>query len=443
MKLIFHGGAQEVTGSCYLLQTQKTKLLVDCGMFQGCDECADMNFAGFSFDPASVDALVVTHAHLDHVGRIPLLVKKGFAGKIFSTAPTRDLARLILEDALSLARREDNQLFEARDIEAAFRLWEAVPYHEKMEVGDMSFQLNRSGHILGSALVEIWGEGKHVLFTGDLGNVPSILLPPPDAVSGVDYLITESTYGNRTHESAEERVIKLERAIEEVAARGGTLMIPAFATERTQDILHLLNEMAHFKRIPDIPVFVDSPLAIRITQVYERYTDEYREDIRALFSQHPNLFRFKRLQLTESVEDSKRINEAHPPKVIIAGSGMMAGGRILHHARRYLPDEKSMLLVIGYQSAGSLGRRLIDGARWVKIMGEEIAVRSEIRKINGFSAHADGPQLFSFAAKMRDTLKKVFVVQGESAGALHLSQEIRDRLGIAADVPMLHDEAEL
>ena len=296
---------------------------------------------------------------------------------------------------------------------------------------------------MGSAMVEIWAEGKHLLFTGDLGNVPSVLLPPPEVLKDIEYLIIESTYGNRAHESSQERVMQLERAVEDVAARRGTLMIPAFATERTQDILHLLNEMLFFKRIPDLPVFVDSPLAIRATEVYEHYIEYYNSEIKELYREHPNLFKFKRLRFTKSVEESKGINDIPPAKVIIAGSGMMQGGRILHHLRRYLSDPNSILLIVGFQSAGSLGRRLIDGQKLVKIFREDIAVQAEIRKINGFSAHADNPQLFAFVESTRDALKRVFVVQGEEVQALHLMQEIRDRLGVEAVAPTIYEEFEI
>lgn len=443
MKLSFHGGVQEVTGSCYMLQTKKTSILVDCGMFQGADDVSDINADDFSFDPAAIDALLVTHAHLDHIGRIPLLVRRGFKGRIISTAATRDLCRLILADALSLALREDRQLYSAEHVARAFSLWDAVPYRERGAIGDISYQMVRSGHILGSAFVELWAETKHLLFTGDMGNASSTLLPPPDPVSGLDYLVIESTYGNRTHEQITERELKFERALEDTAKQGGVLMIPAFATERTQDILFLLNELMHFKRIPDMPVFVDAPLATRITEVYERYGGEYREEIRNLMAAHPNLFRFKRLTFTEDVEDSKHINDVPPPKIIIAGSGMMTGGRILHHARRYLPDARSTLLIIGYQSSRSLGRRLLEGAKTVHIFGEEVPVEAEIKQIDGFSAHADEPQLYEFVAATRDTLRRVFVVHGEQEQATYLAQAVRDRLGVDASVPALHDEVEL
>lgn len=443
MRISFHGGAREVTGACYLLKTERANILVDCGLFQGCDECADMNFRGFQFKPQEIDALFVTHGHIDHVGRIPKLVREGFRGPIFSTAPTKDLAMLLLRDSLSLAMREEEQLFEEKDMEQAFSQMKMLRYHESIHLGDADIMLRDAGHILGSSFVEIKAEGKKILFTGDLGNTPSLLLSPPETIRDAEYMVIESTYGGKEHENPEERISKLERAVEDTAARGGTLMIPAFATERTQDILHLLNELLLYKRIPEIPVFVDSPLAIRVTEVFERYPEYYKEEIKELFLQHPKLFKFKKLQFTESAEDSKRINSVSGPKVVIAGSGMMNGGRILHHARRYLSDTKSILLVIGYQAAGSLGRRLIDGETIVKIFGEDTPVHAEIRKINGFSAHADASQLYDFVYGSRNTLKQVFVVQGEEARALHFMQEIRDRLGTPAEAPMPGDEFEL
>ncbi len=443
MKISFHGGDREVTGACHLVESGKTRILVDCGMFQGSSEAAERNADPFSFSPKDVAALLVSHAHMDHIGRIPKLAAEGFSGTIYSTPPTRDLSRLLLEDALSLAERgEEPRLYGEADLARAFERWETVAYDEPFEIGGADVSFLNAGHILGSALIDIRIGGTRLLFTGDLGNEPSALLPSHEAPKGIEYLVIESAYGNRTHEKAEERVLLLERAVEEAAAQGGTLLIPAFATERTQDILFLLNEMLHFKRIPEMPMFVDSPLAIRVTEVFERYAGYYKEEIKKLFFEHPNLFKFKRLRFTESAEESKAINAVPPPKVIIAGSGMMTGGRILHHAKRYLPEEQSMLLITGYQAAGSLGRRLLDGADEVRIHNESVAVRAHIRKINGFSAHADNPQLFSFVENIKDTLRHVFVVQGEEAAATHFAQELRDRLGIRADAPGFGQEFE-
>lgn len=443
MKLSFHGGAREVTGSCFLIETQNIKILVDCGMFQGPRVCSEHNFEKFRFNPQEINAVVVTHAHIDHIGRIPKLLRDGFRGKIYSTAPTRDLARPLLEDALDLAERKDEALYSHKDLEAAFASWEDVSYEKQFVIGDLSLVFRDAGHILGSAFIELMVEGKRVLLTGDIGNVPSALLPAPGFFRNIEYLVIESTYGSRTHEAPEERILGLERAVEDIASRGGVLVIPTFATERTQDILFLLNEMLLLKRIPEMPVFVDSPLAIRITKIYEQYPSYYKDEIRELFQKHPNLFKFKKLKFTETVEESKAINDAPRPKVILAGSGMMQGGRILHHLRRYLPDHNSILLIVGYQAAGSLGRRLIDGEKMIKLFSENVPVHAEIRKINGFSAHADNPQLFSFVESTKDTLKRVFVVQGEEASSLHFMQEIRDRLGIQADAPELYEEFEI
>lgn len=443
MKLSFHGGAREVTGACYLLESGENKILIDCGLFQGSNECEELNFKPFAFKAAEIDAVLITHAHLDHIGRLPKLMREGFQGKVFSTVPTRDLAVLMLDDALTISERQRKSLYDRSDLAETMARWEVVSYQEELAIGGVKIKFHGAGHILGSAMIEAEAEGKRLLFSGDLGNVPSALLPPPEIFRNLEYLVIESTYGSRTHEAAEERVLNLERAVEDATARGGVLMIPAFATERTQDILHLLNEMLLFKRIPEIPVYVDSPLAIRVTEVFEKYPQFYKEEIRELFQKHPHLFRFRKLRFTETVEESKAINNVPAPKVILAGSGMMAGGRILHHARRYLPDPKSILLIIGYQAAGSLGRRLVDGEKTVKILGEEVGVEAEIRKINGFSAHADNPQLFAFVEYNRDSLKRVFVVQGEEAQALHFSQEIKDRLGVPAEAPVLYEEFDL
>lgn len=432
-----------MTGANYLLETESTKILVDCGMFQGSREFDELNFKPFAYNPSDIDALCVTHAHIDHVGRIPRLVANGFKGRIISTPATRDLARVLLEDAMHLSQREGDDLFTIKDLDRASELWETAPYYKEMNINGVSVILHNAGHILGSSFIAFAAEDKKLLFTGDLGNVPSILLPAPDEPGDIDYLVIESAYGNRVHESADDRLIQLERAVEDVSSRGGTLMIPAFATERTQDLLHVLNEMFQLKRVPEMPVFVDAPLAIRITEVFEKYPNEYRDEIRELYRRHPHLFKFKRLKFTESAGESKAINNVYPPKMIIAGSGMMNGGRILHHVRRYLSDPNSMLLIVGFQPAGSLGRRLIDDEKIVKIFGETIFVQAEIRKISGFSAHADNPQLVAFVSSARDTLKKVFVVQGEEAQALHFSQEIKDSLGIIAQAPMLGETFEL
>ena len=454
VSLSFYGGAREVTGACYLLEigspstgsgqsTRTLKVLVDCGMFQGCEDCDFRNHQKFSFDAASVDALIVTHAHIDHIGRIPKLFREGFRGPIYATAPTRDLAAILLDDAMNFFQRGEGELYSASDLAGALALFRPIAYGEPADLGGVSLTLREAGHILGSAFVHLDVGGKVVVFSGDVGNAPSVLLPRRASIPEAHVLVIESTYGNKRHQHTGDRTLMLERAIEDVAARKGTLMIPVFATERTQEILFEINEMLQFKRVPPMPVFVDSPLAIKATAVFAAYPGSYLPEVQELYRKHPHLFVFKNLTMASSVEESKAINDVPPPKVILAGSGMSSGGRILHHEKRYLPDPNSLLLITGYQAAGSLGRRLLDRARQVKIHGEAVEVRAETRVIDGYSAHADEEQLLTFVDEMRDNLERVFVVQGEPDAALGFQQAIQDRLGVPAVAPVYGETFEL
>ena len=442
--LTFYGAAREVTGACYLFESGDRKILIDCGLFQGSRVAEERNHKPFPFNPKEIETVILTHAHLDHIGRVPKLVKEGFKGKIFSTAATRDLAEVMWHDAARLEGREDEPLYGEADIKTTMGLFQTLAYYEPVYIEkDLSFQLVSAGHILGSAMVRL-AVGERVLaFSGDLGNEPSVLLPSRSSISEANILVVESTYGNKVHQHIEDRTLLLERAIEDVVAKKGSLMIPVFATERTQEILFVINEMLVKKRVPDVKVFVDSPLAIRSTKVFERYPASYRPEIQELFKKHPRLFQFKLLKFTESVEESKKINDTPPPKIILAGSGMMSGGRILHHAKHYLPDPASILIFVGYQAAGSMGRRIIDGAKEVNIHGEKIEVRAEGRVIDGFSAHADQEQLLAFVDEARDYLQRVFVVHGEQDAALNMTQMIRDRLGITAEAPSYGEKFDL
>jgi metallo-beta-lactamase family protein len=446
-KIYFHGGAQEVTGANYLIEKESagkmTRILVDCGMFQCPRFCAARNRGDFPYDPAQIDALFVTHAHVDHVGRIPKLVKSGFRGVIYSTPPTKDFARLMMEDSLGILEKEaahmgDREAFYATaDIEEAMKLWRGIPYNQSVTIGDTTITLHEAGHILGSAMVEMNIDGKKVLFTGDLGNAPMPLLSPPEQIRGVNILIIESAYGDRVHEDRGERKLKLERAIEDVVKFRGTLMIPAFALERTQELIYEFNDLVEHGRIPRIPIFIDSPLSIRATEVYKRYENYFSRDAIKIIQGGDDLFQFPGLKLTLTTEESKAISEVHGPKVILAGAGMMQGGRILHHARRYLPNKNNMIMFIGYQAAGSLGRRIVDGEKQVSIFGEKVYVDAEVRSIHGYSAHADTNDLLDFIRANADTLQRVFVVQGEPAASLFLSQRARDYLGLHAHAPRL------
>ena len=448
LKLTFHGGAQEVTGACYLLETDSTRILVDCGLFQCPGYCARRNEEKFPFDVASLDAVIITHGHMDHIGRVPKLVRNGFRGTVYSTSPTKDFAAIMLKDSLGILEKEARDehrtpIYSDEDIQKTIQLWKGKPYYEAFDIGTIRITLRNAGHILGSAIVEAVADGKKIVFTGDLGNSPAPLLDPPDKISDAQYLVIESAYGDRVHEDASERKSKLERVIEDTIGRGGTLMIPAFSLERTQELLYELNELVENNRIPRVPVFIDSPLAIKATEIYRGYSKHFNKEAENLIASGDDLFKFPGLQFTDQTEESKAINNVTGPKVIIAGAGMMQGGRILHHAKRYLPDPKSTLLLVSFQAAGSIGRRIFDGAKEVTIHGERIPVRAGVKAIGGYSAHADSDGLFDFVSQTAGTLKRVFIVQGEPKAALYLAQRIRDNLGIDAIAPKLGESFEL
>ena len=334
-------------------------------------------------------------------------------------------------------------VYEESDIDAAMKQWEGLNYHEEFEIGDFKINFRDAGHILGSSIIEVFYGKKKIVFTGDLGNSPTPLLRSTEKVGNADFLIIETTYGNREHEGKAERKIKLERIIEDTISAGGVLMIPAFSIERTQELLFELNDLAENSRIPQVPVFLDSPLAIGAVEIYKKYEDYYNKEAKYIMDSGDDLFKFPGLRFTKTTEESKQINEVPPPKVIIAGSGMSTGGRIPHHERRYLPDPKSTLLLISYQVSGSLGRQLEDGAKEVNILGETVPVRARIVTLPGYSAHPDMNGLFEFVENNYKTLEKVFAIQSEPKSSLFFVQLIRDHLGIDTIAPKYGDSFEL
>lgn len=451
-KVHFFGGAEEVTGSNFLFDdpVSDQKILIDCGMFQGSRVCELKNYEDFPFNVQEIDALIVTHAHLDHIGRVPKLVRDGFRGKIYSTPPTKDLSAYSFEDSLRVLEKEAGQdnrpiLYAQKDIEAALKVWEIVEYDTPFKIGNLEITFRESGHILGSAMVEIVRADNKIVFTGDLGNTPSPLLRPTFDLEHVDYLIMESVYGDRNHEDQSTRRTNLEDVIEETIKKGGTLVIPAFSIERTQEILFEIENMMEQSRIPLVPVFLDSPLAIKITSVYLANKKYLNSDVRQLDRLGDGILKFPQLHITMTTDQSKAILNANPRKIIIAGSGMSNGGRIIHHEKNYLSDPKSALLLVGYQAAGSLGRIIQDGAKTVKIMGETVSVNASIRHIGGYSSHKDGDRLFQFVQgiNMRGGLKKVFVAMGEPKSSSFLTQRLRDYLGVDAVVPRPNQVVEI
>jgi len=454
MKLHFYGGAGEVTGVKYLLEVKiasrkKINILVDCGTLQGGREQSEANLKDFPFDASKIDYLLITHSHIDHVGLVPKLFRDGFRGKIYTTEPTKDLMQLVLSDSQQLMEKEfteggNRPLFSRGDVEGALGLIKTAKYGRKIKLADNTyFKFNDAGHMLGSAIIELWARKKKIVFSGDLGNSPSPLLNPPKKIKEADYILVESTYGDRMHENKNERRGVLENIIEETYRNKGVLMIPAFAVERTQELLCELNELVVNCRIPQLPIFIDSPLAIKATEIYMKYPEYFNKEARDFILGGHDLFKFSGLKYTEQVEESKAINRISPPKIIIAGSGMSAGGRILFHEKLYLPDAKSCLLITNFQVKGSPGRQLLEGNKTLKILDDNVAIRTKVVAIEGYSSHADQKALYSWLGNFTKPVKHIWAVQGEEKSAKALAQLIEDHLGISASVPKLRQAVEL
>lgn len=442
----FYGGTGSVTGSNFLLDTGSAAFLVDCGLIQGDRFAQAANADPFLYDPRDIDVLLVTHAHADHIGRIPKLVKDGFEGAIYSTAPTKALANLMLRDAYKIMCYEEERygterIYEEKNIDEALSLWKTVAYDERVNLPDsVEAVFTDAGHILGSGIVTLSRNNKKIVFTGDIGNVPQPLLNPPVVPEDYDYLVMESVYGDRQHEEVAERTELLRHYIEYTRKNSGTLIIPAFSLERTQGMLLEINNLVEHDSMEPIPVFLDSPLAIKVTDVYRGHTSYLKDEVQAQINKGDDIFSFSGLSFTPSIQDSMAIKKVQGPKVIIAGSGMSHGGRIIEHEKLYLEDRDTTLLLVGYQSVGSLGRLLHDGAKKVTIDGERVRVRATIARIRGYSGHADRDQLVNFVAEGGERAKQIFVTMGEERASLFLVQRLRDYLGLNAIAPSLNEE---
>ena len=452
MKIKFCGAAGEVTGSCHLLKTAKYKILVDCGMFQGGHFNEEKNQDDFPFDPAEIDVLLVTHAHLDHVGRIPKLIKGGFKGKIWLTKATADLAELIWVDAWHIMKENFKHygtpiLFDESDIALSKSFCEGINYNEEIEVlPEVKAIWKDAGHIFGATFIEIKVDGKKIVFSGDIGNedVP-ILRDTQKLSSDIDVLLCESTYGDRIHEPIDVRRQVILDLIKTGVKKGGTIMVPAFSLERTQEFLYELNKLSEYdKELPRIPIFLDSPLAIDATEVYKKYPEYYDEEAISLHKMGDDFLDFPELQLTHTREESKKINNVPGPKMVIAGAGMMNGGRIIHHAFRYLPDPASTLIIVGYQAQGTLGRKLYEGTKKVKIFNEDVLVRCNIKAIGALSAHGDQNKLIKWVGSTgQQPPKQIFCVHGEEHAATELAHRLRDKYQTEVFVPEYGEEVEI
>jgi len=458
LRLSFYGGTGKVTGANFLVEGEKGKILVDCGVEQGHDFSEAHMHEAFPYDVTEIDALVLTHAHLDHVGRIPKLVRDGFKGKIYMTPPTKDLATLIMLDSSHIlgqeaSRRGVEPLYTDHDVENTFSLIETLEYHEEKEVAPgLSIYLRNTGHILGSASVRITdtSDDTTLVLTGDIGNSPSPLLPDWETVSDGDALVMESVYGDRLHPDQKRRTEILIEVLKKAIAKGGAILIPAFSLERTQLMLYELSNFFDAGQLPKIPVFLDSPLAIRVTAIYEKWGMQYfKPETEEEMKREKSLFEFPFLKQTLSREESEAIGDTHGSKIIIAGAGMSHGGRIGGWESRYLPDPSTTLVIAGYQAPGSPGRRMAEGAPSVRLNGHEVKIRAKVELLEGWSAHADRDQLLTFAeAALGNSdghgvsikpsrTKAIFVAMGEPATERFLAQRIHDYLGARAIVPEL------
>jgi len=440
VKLTFCGGTGSVTGANFLFEADGKKILVDCGLTQGQKLADDINWDPFPYNPKEIDILFITHAHVDHIGRIPKLISEGFRGKIYSTLPTKALSLPMLNDTAGILSKNLEyklaDIYTEENIKLALSLWLGFDYHQTIKITEsLEVSFLNAGHILGSAMVQFVLDKKKILFTGDLGNSPSMLLPDTEMVNDIDYLIMESTYGDRNHESRNDRRKNLEIAIEDNYKRKGTLIIPTFSLERSQELLFELNELVENDRIPVMPIFLDSPLAIRLTEVFKQFKNYFNDGAQRAMIHEKHLFDFPGLHETLRSEESKAINEVPNPKVVIAGSGMSSGGRVVHHERHYLPDPNNTLLLTGYQAVGTPGRLIQEGVKTVRITGEDVVVRAHVVTITGYSGHKDSDGLINFVENMSDSIQKVFVVMGEPKSSMFLVQKLRDNLGIDAYAP--------
>jgi metallo-beta-lactamase family protein len=442
-KVEFMGGVGEATGANFIVRTMNGhSFAVDCGLVQGGEFATDINHAPFRFDAKSVEVLLITHAHMDHIGRIPKLIKEGFTGVIYSTPQTRELADIMLRDAVRLITRESIErrkepLYSEADVAKAMSLWQIHEYHSEFEfLPGIKARFIDAGHILGSAIIEISTKEGNAIFTGDLGNSPTPLLPDTEVPDiEADFMIIESVYGDRNHESKEERDRRLEQIVGESLRKGGTVVIPSFSIERTQVILYELNDLVEKRKLPKVPVYVDSPLAIAVTHVYKDNADLFKPEVRERIRSGDDIFEFPGLRFVRSSDESHAIHHHAGPKIIIAGSGMSVGGRVIHHEKFYLGDKNAVILLVGYQVAGSLGRKIEDGIKQIQIEGEMIRVHARIEKISGYSSHKDSDHLVEFVGSMKKAPRVVYVAMGEPKSSAFLAQRLRDEIGVNAVCP--------
>jgi metallo-beta-lactamase family protein len=437
----FYGAAETVTGSRHLLEFGKQKVLVDCGLFQGSRELRARNWEPFEFDPRELDAMILTHAHLDHVGMVPRLVAQGFSGPIYTTPATIGLSRISLPDSARLQEEDARQsnkhgsrhqpalpLYTEEQVYAALRQMKPISYHQWTPLGGgAGFEFIPAGHILGSAMALVtFEDGERILMSGDLGRYNTPIIRDPEHVDRAEYLVIESTYGDRLH-SHEPVLDKLAGILNEAWKNGSAVLVPSFAIGRTQELLYYLRKLQDEKAIPRIPVFIDSPMAVSVTQIYRDAKEEFDQDMKVSVEEGHSELEPEGVTFVRDAHDSKGLNSRGGPMMIIAGSGMANGGRILHHLLHHLSDPSTIVLFTGYQADGTLGRRLLEGEQHVRIMKAEVQVRAKIERLNALSAHADQGEILAWLDGFTAPPKRTFIVHGEPPAQEVLREKIAER----------------
>lgn len=468
MKITFFGAARGVTGSCHMVEACGKKFLVDCGMFQGTLTEQLLNYDNFQFNISEIDFVILTHAHIDHSGRIPKLYREGYKNPVYATKATCDLATIMLPDSghiqekeiewvnrkrLRAGKKATNPLYTAQDGVDANKLFKRVNYDEKIDMGSgLVFRMVDAGHMLGSAIVEVWatenGKTCKTVFSGDLGNTDMPIIKNPEIVEDADYIVLESTYGGRFHGKIEDQSAELLKIIIDTIDRGGNVVIPSFAVGRTQEMLYEINKYVeknseHINKLSNIPVYVDSPLAVNATKIFEKNPECYNEDALRYLLKGDDPLNFKNLHFVTSSEDSKAINENTTPKIIISASGMCEAGRIKHHLKHNLWRADSTILFVGYQAEGTLGRKLVSGEKLVKIFGEEIGVNADIKNLDAFSGHADQAGLLKWIETFKGKPNKIFLVHGEYTGQLELQNAIQKTFRLECIIPERNESYEI
>ncbi len=462
LKLRFLGAAQNVTGSRHLLEANGAKILIDCGFYQERDFKA-RNWEPFVVPPNTINAVLLTHAHLDHCGLLPKLVRDGFKGRIYCTAATAEIARIILldsakiqeEDAKYKRKRHKKEgrksphpydpLYTAADAENTFPRFSPVKYYKTIEVAPgLEATFCEAGHVLGSSVIKIEaksnGEQRTILFSGDIGRPDRPILQDPVHVHHADYVLVESTYGDRVHQGRHDTKRAIADVINAAKKAGGNIIVPSFALERSQDLLYYINELLLEGTIPHMTVYLDSPMAAGITKVFKHHPELYDEEMKEFMQNHESPFNFPGLQITQSTKESKAINHKKGTLMVIAGSGMCTGGRVKHHLVNNITNPKNTIMFVGYQAVGTLGRRIVNGEKEVRILGQEYPVKATIAKIGGFSAHADKTELLDWLKALKKPPRKVFVVHGEENSAKHFADYVRKETGWDVEVPAYKGE---